>query len=483
MTSKPFIRYVRVSRVGGREGEGYISIPEQLRTCDQKAREHSAGVHEDVFRDEDRSGGNLDRPEFQRALGLIRNGEAGGIIVATLDRFSRDVADALVTIREVEKLGGRLYCGDGDVTLQNGSDEFTATVRLAAAAFDRARKREYLDNSVRSAIERGVHLSAPFGYVKSNGKGSRLAVNPVEAPTVLRMFEMRARGCSWTVIANATNAAGVLPRPSKRDGVVRHARWTAQTVKQIVHSETYMGVAHNGTRRHEGAHDAIVTAELFHAANHARGVKPAGPADGYLLTGLGRCSLCGYALIHQGQGERRYYRCQHDGCRALSVPAGPIEQHVADAFALDFLDVEMVATATDDHVIGAESAVTAARARLAGLFEMAGGLGEMSASEREMFDGQLRGARACLRDAEASLRAAHQASHGAELPIDLDAAGFEALSVPERRRLLGLVYAAAVVRPAAVWREPVAQRVRMLGRHEAPADSTHLIAFVAGLDR
>ena len=136
------------------------------------AKAEGVGLTDELFKDEDRSGGSLDRPEFQRALGLVRSGKLGGIAVAKLDRFSRDTEDFLITLREIEALGGRLLCGDGAVSLQNGTDTFIATVRMAAATLERDQRGEDLKGSVRNAIERGHHLSAPFGYRKAHGKGS-----------------------------------------------------------------------------------------------------------------------------------------------------------------------------------------------------------------------------------------------------------------------------------------------------------------------
>ncbi len=47
----------------------------------------------DVARDEGHSGKNLDRPALHHALQQIAAGEAGGLIVAKLDRASRSVVD------------------------------------------------------------------------------------------------------------------------------------------------------------------------------------------------------------------------------------------------------------------------------------------------------------------------------------------------------------------------------------------------------
>ena len=57
--------YVRVSRVGGREGEGYISPTVQRESIEGYARDLEGEIV--AWRDDqDYSGGNVERPGFQR---------------------------------------------------------------------------------------------------------------------------------------------------------------------------------------------------------------------------------------------------------------------------------------------------------------------------------------------------------------------------------------------------------------------------------
>jgi site-specific DNA recombinase len=488
-TAKPFARYARVSRVGGRTGQGYISVPEQTRTMDALAKAQGVEVVPELFKDEDRSGGNLDRPEFQRILTLLREGEIGGVVVAKLDRFSRDVVDFLATLREIEDLGGRLLCGDGAVSLRNGSDAFTATIRMAAAALERDQRGEYLDASVRNAIERGVHLHAPFGYRKSDGKGSKLEPDPIEAPAVRKAFELRAAGFTWSAIAAALNEAGVLPRPRKRHGVRKQARWTHKGVRQIVLGEVYLGTAFNGGRRHPGAHEPLVTPDLYAAANRTKGTKALAPSEGYLLSGLVRCSGCGYVARHASLRGRRYYRCepgQHgDGpCPApLNVPAEALEQYVVAEFKARYLAGGTATPAlTDEHIQAAEVKVAAAEAQLAGSMAMMRRLGEMTATEQKLAERQVDEDRAALRDAEAERATAKMRARSADLPPELTEELFDKSPLPEQRHWISKVFRCVVVRRAIGWREPAADRARILLVDDAPADSTRLIPFARELD-
>jgi site-specific DNA recombinase len=487
--SKPFARYARVSRVGGRSGQGYISVPEQTRTMDALAQSHGVPVLPELFRDEDYSGGNLDRPEFQRILTMLRDGQIGGVIVAKLDRFSRDVVDFLSTLREVEDLGGRLLCGDGNVTLRNGTDAFTATMRVGAAALERSQRREDLAKSVRNAVkDRGVHLQVPFGYRRADGKGTKLVPVEREAKVVKLAFQLRADGATWPAIAKAMNETGVLPRPHKRDGIVRQAGWSHKTARQIVRSEVYLGTAWNGEHRSPGAHDPLVAPKLYARANRAKGTKPLGPGEGYVLTGLVRCSSCGYAMAHTRQGSRRYYRCvaaQHgDGrCTApVSVPAEPLERYVMDEFETRYLGTSWEASQNDAEVDAAEARVERCETELGNSMAAMRRLGEMTASERRLAEKQLDEDRVALRDAEAELAQARMHARGADLPAHLDSDLFRSSPIAEQRHWISTMFRCVVVRSARVWREDAAGRARIVLADDAPAESTRLIPYVAALD-
>ena len=471
----PLIPYVRVSRVGAREGEGFISIPEQMRTIEQLARERGFELLPELFEDLDASGGTTDRPRFQEALELVRRGRAAGIAVATLDRFSRDTGDALALIREVETVGGRLVCGDGDVSLGNGADAFTATVRLAAASFERARRAEYLDKSRRSAIERGVHLAIPFGYRRSDGRGSRLEPVPEQAAEVRRAYELRADGLSWQAIADALNAAGSVREPRG---------WNLNAVRKAILSDVYEGTAHSGDFRTEDAHPAIVPAALAAQARRTRGTKSRSAGAPSLLAGLVRCASCGYACKHETNAAgRSYYRCVDRagvGCRGLSVPARPLEQLVEEELVA-YLDEtgDHAGAGNDAAADAARELVEAASERLRRIVRGLGAIDEANELERNIFEEELASARAALARAVEQERATRYVTAGVDLPTGLTAEEYPRLEVAERRHLLSALFSAIVVRRAVRVAEPVADRAEILLANEAPSGRA-LIPFLAG---
>jgi DNA invertase Pin-like site-specific DNA recombinase len=96
--------YVRVSRVGGREGEGYISPSVQREAISNYAAELDGEIVA-WHQDEDYSGGNVKRPDFQATLERLRDGASDGIVVMAIDRFARSVADGAGVVREITERG------------------------------------------------------------------------------------------------------------------------------------------------------------------------------------------------------------------------------------------------------------------------------------------------------------------------------------------------------------------------------------------
>src|ERR1044071_5158576 len=93
----PIDVYVRVSRVGNR-GHRLISPDEQIKRAKGLAAERGLTIGE-VFTDLDESGGKLDRPGLNEVLRRVEAGESGGMIVAWLDRLSRDSEHAHGLVR------------------------------------------------------------------------------------------------------------------------------------------------------------------------------------------------------------------------------------------------------------------------------------------------------------------------------------------------------------------------------------------------
>jgi DNA invertase Pin-like site-specific DNA recombinase len=231
---------------------------------------------------------------------MVKTGEASGIIMAWADRLGRaELDEMLPLVRSVQEAGGRLLSLDGEMGL-DGDLELPTVIRMMMANAERKRKRDNFARSTKRAVERGVHLQAVFGYARADDGSKRLVPSEPEAGTVRLAFQMRADGESWTTISRTLNERGVLPRPSRlrRDEELVQRRWSHTTVKQLISKRVYLGEAYNSGHVTRDAHPALVDQRTFDLANQSHGARRAGPEGGYLLTGLVRCSGCGYVMVN-----------------------------------------------------------------------------------------------------------------------------------------------------------------------------------------
>lgn len=130
------------------------------------------------------------------------------VIVAKLDRYSRDLEDALTSMRWCKENGVRLIInGHGDVT-----DEGNLVSRLmfeimgAFAGHERRVIKQRMGDGRAAKKAAGGHIggSAPFGFVVVGDGRDAVLVECAEGQRALAMArEMRAAGMSYRKIADA----------------------------------------------------------------------------------------------------------------------------------------------------------------------------------------------------------------------------------------------------------------------------------------
>lgn len=369
--------YVRVSRVLGREGEGYMSPAIQRDDIRRWAGEHGIPVGM-VVEEEDVSGGKAiaDR-RLAELIKRVEDGRSAGVIVRSLDRFGRDSLDGAVNIKRLTDAGARLISViDGVDTGPGGSSKIALAVQLAIAEDYLDRVRTNWDATKRRNVEvRGLHVCAtpPIGYRRVDEvewpdrpddrlpvaqqskevrdawklrsmRDARLVVEPVEAEAVVMAFEMRAEGHTFSQVARAvTEALG------------RNISHT--TVCRMVANRVYLGEAHAMVRARVGsgkervvkadAHEAIVTPELFAAAKKERNARLANDgtlAEQALLSGLVFCAGCKSKCWVKGKNGTAFYSCSKSKAGGCPAPASGyvkvVDEHVVwllqeDASAVD----------------------------------------------------------------------------------------------------------------------------------------------------
>ena len=180
------VGYIRVSTE--EQADSGLGLAAQRAAVAAEAEKRGwtlVAVHEDA-----QSGKSLDRPGLDAALAAVEAGEAGGIVVAKLDRLSRSLMDFALLMERAQKGGWNLVACDLGIDLSTPSGEFMPNVMASAAQWERRiigiRTRDAL------AVKRaqGVKLGRPHALPQA---------------VVERIVAARNAGEGWSAIARALN--------------------------------------------------------------------------------------------------------------------------------------------------------------------------------------------------------------------------------------------------------------------------------------
>jgi len=321
--------YIRISRVGDRSGESYISPDVQRRAIEAWAAERGVEL---ILHDpeENVSGATMDRPVFNRIMRRIRARESGGVVVYKLDRFARTLVGGLTTLNELTDHRALFASATEplfDFTTADG--RIFLQINLMMAEYVRERTREGWETSLTYAVGRGVHIApdVPYGYEKDDDK--RLIADVARAPHVLEAFELRADGWPYQQIADRLNKRA----PARADG----RAWAARSVERMLRRRVYRGTAHWGEHENRQAHSALVSEMLWHAAqrrvqHYSKRRQSPGVA---LLHGIVRCAGCRFlmsrALNTSGGYRRHYYRCRVHRISGICAAPAAVRADGSDA--------------------------------------------------------------------------------------------------------------------------------------------------------
>jgi DNA invertase Pin-like site-specific DNA recombinase len=468
----PLDGYVRVSRVGSREGEGFISPEVQEKAIRAWAERNGIEVvmqpHELNV-----SGGTMDRPIFNRIMERIRGGQAGGIVVFKTDRFARSLLGAITTLAELGKLEA-VFASATEPELDYSTPPGRAFLQqmFVFAEFLRGTLKEGWAVAQREATERGIHIS-PNGYLGLDKMGGRLVPND-EAPVAVEVFRRRGGGESWGSLAAWLN--DVAPKP---DDTV----WTPQAAQRLCEKRVYRGEASRYVNQDvdgrgaivvPDAHPALVTEAEWQAANVKRRQVSGGSGEGNALLsgGLLRCAGCRYSLsVGYGPKGERLYRCRRRHASgtcpsAASILADHIEEHVEGAVLaeLDGLARLVPDTSERDQAV---AALAQAREDLDDFRRDRAARRKLGPQWHDWLDDYLR----AVREAEAELQ--HVDARVSAISEGLTRDHYLALPLTERREVLGgFIDCVFVRRSRGRGRnvDPIDERSRILWRGQAPAD-------------
>ena len=320
--------YCRLSNDDERDGES-VSIENQKLLLQSYVRQR--GWNEiAVYCDDGYSGTNFDRPGVKRLIEDAKAKKINLILVKDLSRFGRNYIEfGQYTDYLFPSLGCRFIALNNgiDTMSDNGSTDVMCFLNLFNEFYSRDTSKK-VKAVKRACAESGKFMGTypAYGYKRDPEDKHHLVIDEETAPTVRRIFSMRASGMGFRAIAVTLNEEGVLPpgalyyqRKGRSDPRNVNHKWAETTVKALIRSEVYIGNMVQGKTgtlsyksrklinkpeeewiRVEGTHEPIISREVWDTvvSIDKKKVRKTPPTDGIrsIFTGLVYCADCGFKM-------------------------------------------------------------------------------------------------------------------------------------------------------------------------------------------
>lgn len=343
-TSNVAALYVRISRDDDNLGESNsITMQKKLLT---KAATEKGYSEQRIYCDDGITGTTDKRPEFQKMLKDIENGNISAVFVKDTSRLTRDQVTFLDLIRKFFPKHNVRFVSVADGTDTDEREDELAPFRGLVSemyAQDISKKRR-ATNKVKGLTE---PLSPPpYGYIKPSDS-KRWEVDPEAAAVVRRMFKMRIDGAGTEQIAAAFSAEGILNpsayfaskgiRRNGRQSVKEPTHWNHSTVIKMLSQQEYCGDIINFKTYSKSfflkeripsppdmvhvipdAHEPIIERHVFEqvqsmTTTRSR-VRKTKDGERNIFSGLLTCPECGRNLHYRENAKNRdikYFSCSN----------------------------------------------------------------------------------------------------------------------------------------------------------------------------
>ena len=214
------IGYVRVST--DEQAKSGLGLEAQIAKIKAYAELFDIELTE-IIMDEGISGKTLDREGLQRAIKILKDKKAEGMVIAKLDRLTRNVAD-LGTLVSTVFDKAELYSVSEQINTKNAAGRLVLNVLVSVAQWERETICERTKDALQAKKARGEKTggNVPFGFNVINGK---LVKNEEEQSIINEIKNLKNKGLSLRKIAGILNEKGIVTKNGKA--------WTAAQIQRI----------------------------------------------------------------------------------------------------------------------------------------------------------------------------------------------------------------------------------------------------------
>jgi len=204
---KKVCAYARVSTDHKSQGE---SLENQIQYYENIISNNPDYEYVGVFADRGITGTTENRPQFQKMLGLCREGKIDLIITKSISRFARNTVIMLQTVRALNEIGVEVRFEKENIYTLSGDGELMLTVLSSFAQEESKSASDNMKWRFKKKFEKGeliINTTRFLGYDKD--EYGDLIINIEEAEIVKRIYEEYLSGNGSTKIAKLFNTEGI----------------------------------------------------------------------------------------------------------------------------------------------------------------------------------------------------------------------------------------------------------------------------------
>lgn len=338
--SKKIKQAIIYSRVSTDEQaiKGYSLIDQEeilRRACEQD----SVFVVEH-FQDDGYSAKTFNRPAFNRMLEQLKAKKlkADYLYVVRWDRFSRNISNSYLMIRELGSYGVEVRCLEESLDTNDPASVLIRAIKLAEPEMDNRRRAKNTQMGIRRALKEGRYVcgAAPIGYSWDRTKTRPMIIPNGQAALVREAFEMYATGLySIEYVRKAFYPKGLCIQKTAFNRMLRNPIYFGKiSVPELGEEEEQLVI---------GIHEPIVNETLFYKVQqvlakilekNASRVEKSSFREELPLRGMLQCPECQSTWTGSGSkgngGVYYYYHCQN-GCKKR------VKAEEANSSFIDFL--------------------------------------------------------------------------------------------------------------------------------------------------
>jgi len=373
------------------------SVENQITMCEEYGK--AIGITEFItYEDEGFSGGNIDRPQFQRMMKEAKNKKFDYMICYRLDRVSRNVSDFTRTIEELKKYKIEFISIREQFDTSSPMGRAMMNVSAVFAQLERETIAERVKDNMMELSKTGRWLggTTPLGfksesvkYNDSNGKDKKrhkLIEAPEEIETVKFIYSLYLEKKGFSAVANYLCKNYYT---GKNGG-----EFSRQTVQQIITNPVYcvadalafeyfkeLGAtiygepSKNGfmvyNKREGGKKDKSIDKWIFSVSEHigiisskdwvecrkinelnkSKTSPRAGTGNKFLLASMITCGYCGSGMASWSHNNKKsgklekYYRCNLKNRATNRCENKMLNAYIAEDLVIDAIkntDVELL---------------------------------------------------------------------------------------------------------------------------------------------